>query len=133
VDRDDARFVAAALDSRMSSDREALDQLAASSAIRLTALAARIKTLAADWPIAERAALELETIAIYGARTADAEAHPDLKIFVDKLLDLANEPARPIAPRNRFERRMAVSGRTALKQRRTRAAELSRIHAASAP
>ena len=102
MDRDDARFVADALDSRISSDREALDQLAASSFVRLGASAARLRNLAADWPPAVLAVRELETIAKYGAKAADEPAPPDLKIFVDKLRELTAEPPRP---RNRHERR----------------------------
>jgi hypothetical protein len=103
VDRDDARFVADALDSRISGDREALDQLAASSFVRLGASAARLSGLAADWPPALLAVSELKTIAMYGAKAADGPAPPDLQIFVDKLRELAAEP--PQQPRNRHQRR----------------------------
>jgi hypothetical protein len=102
VDRDDARFVADALDSRISGDREALDRLASSSFVRLGASAARLRALAADWPPALLAVAELETIAMYGGRAADEPAPPNLQIFVDKLRELAAE--RP-QPRNRHERR----------------------------
>jgi hypothetical protein len=104
VDRDDVRFVANALDSRISGDRETLDLLAASSFVRLAASAVRLKDLAADWPPAMIGALELETIAKYGAKAADCDAPPKLQIFVDKLRELAGEKPRAM-PRNRFERR----------------------------
>lgn len=116
MDRDDARFVADALDSRISGDREALDRLAASEAVRLMAAAVRVKALAADWPPAYTAALELESIIRLGADAAAGDAHPNLQIFVDKLLELAGEAPRPSS--NRFERRRAIAGRTALKARR---------------
>jgi hypothetical protein len=104
VDRDDARFVANALDSRISGDRETLDLLASSSFVRLAGAAVRLKDLAADWPPAMIGALELETIAKYGAKAADGDAHPTLQVFVDKLRELAGEKPRAL-PRNRFERR----------------------------
>lgn len=103
VDRDDARFVADALDSRISGDRGTLDQLAASSFVRLGLSAARVRALAADWDPALRAAAELEAIAKYGAQAADEPAPPNLKIFVDKMRELADE--QPPRPLNRFERR----------------------------
>jgi hypothetical protein len=106
VDRDDARFVADALTSRITGDRDALDALAASSFVELGASAARLQSLAADWPPALLAVSELKTIAMYGAKAADGAAHPDLQIFVDKLRELVAEP--PQQPRNRFERRRAA-------------------------
>lgn len=129
MDCGDARFAAAALGSRIAGDRDELDRLHATSFVRLTALASRVKTLGAEWPPALISALELETIAMYGAKAADAPAPPALQIFVDKLNEILAEPrdnALPAAPRNRFERRHAVSGRTALKQRRAHLRELSR-------
>jgi hypothetical protein len=103
VDRDDARFVADALDSRISGDRETLDQLAASSFVRLGLSAARVRALAAGWDPALLAAAALEAIAKYGAQSADEPAPPNLKIFVDKMRELAAE--QPPRPLNRFERR----------------------------
>lgn len=120
MDREDARFVVAALTSRIEGDRAELDRLHASSFVRLMASAPRIKKLGAEWPPAHIAALELETIAAYGSKAANAAALPDLQIFVDKLQELIDEPEQPAAlgPRNRFERRRAVSGRAAVKARR---------------
>lgn len=123
MDRDDARFAASALASRISGDREALDRLQATSFVRLTASAVALKRAAADWPPAHLAALELETIAKHGADAAAGEPHQDLQKVVDSLTKLADE--KP--PRNRFERRKAASGRMARKQRRERMRELERI------
>lgn len=116
MDRDDARFVVKALESRIAGDRDALAHLSASSLVHLTAAALRLKQIASMSPPGEKiaqaahlAALELETIAYEGAAAADADAHPDLQIFVDKLRELADEPLRPIAPRNREERRRAAA------------------------
>jgi hypothetical protein len=111
VDRDDARFVADALDSRISGDRETLDRLASTSLVRLMAAAARVRALAAGWPPAIIAAAELESICRYGAKIVDHADAPtsNLVIFVDKLRGLIDEPARPTKPRNRAERRAAIS------------------------
>jgi hypothetical protein len=112
VDHNDARFVVAALESRITGDRVELDRLAETSVVRLAAAASRLKGLGVDWPPALLAALELETIVRYGAKAADGDASPDLKIFVDKLSELVAE--KPMAageppPRNRAERRRAAA------------------------
>lgn len=116
MDRDDARFVVAALESRIAGDRAELERLAASSLLRLTAAAVRLKMLANSCApgddlasAANLAALELETIAYTGGEAAAGEPSPTLQIFVDKLRELADEPERPTAPRNRAERRRAVA------------------------
>lgn len=104
MDRDDARFVAAALTSRISGDREALDQLAALSCVRLVAASARLSSLADEWPPALLAANELRVIAHHGSAAADTPVPPELQIFVDNLRELVAEPAAA-PPRNRFEKR----------------------------
>lgn len=125
MDRDDARFVIGALESRLAGDRAELDRLAASSLVRLYAAAAKIKQVIgrADPldPIGHSAhlcALELEAICRGGGAAVDGIVDPTLNIFVDKLRELAAEPVRPILPRNRFERRSRVSGKALARQRR---------------
>jgi hypothetical protein len=104
MDRDDARFVAEALACRIAGDREGLERLAASSLMRISALATRIRALADDWPPAHYGAAELMAICRRGGRLCDEPLDPNLQIFVDKMLELAAEPARAV-PRNRGERR----------------------------
>lgn len=108
MDRDDARFVAHALDSRISGDRETLDRLASSSLVRLMGLAARVRALAAGWPPALVAAAELEAICRHGSKIVDEPDAPttNLIIFVDKLRGLIDEPARRQEP-DRAERKFA--------------------------
>jgi hypothetical protein len=83
------------------------------------ALAARVRALAAGWPPAIIAAAELEAICRYGAKIVDQPDAPtsNLIIFVDKLRGLIDEPAQPTKPRNRAERRAAIS-RTVRDKRR---------------
>lgn len=128
MDREDVSFAADALERRLSGDREGLHRLATTANVRLMAAASVLKRAGADWPPAVLAALELETIVQLGAEAAAGDPHPDLKKVVDSLRRLAGEPP----PRNRFERRVAISGRTALNSRRARSAGLSRLHAAPA-
>lgn len=130
MDRNDARIVVGALTSRIKGDRAELDRLHAASFVQLMALASRVKALGAEWPPAHLASLELETIATYGSKAADAAAPPTIQVFVDKLQELIDEPALPsIEPCNRMERRQAVSGRAALKRRRANLRELRRLSA----
>lgn len=120
VDRDDARFIAAALDSRISGDREALDLLARSDAVALMASAAVLEGAAADWPPAVAGAAELRAIARHGSAAIDAGPPVGLKKLVDSLRKLAGEA--PIAvPRNRAERRAAA---TIILPRRQRPADV---------
>jgi hypothetical protein len=111
MDRDDARFVADALDSRISGDRETLDRLASTSFVRLMGSAARVRSLAAGWPPAIVAAAELEAICRFGGKIVDEHDAPtsNLIIFVDKMRGLIDEPVQPTKPRNRAERRAAIS------------------------
>lgn len=104
MDREDAQLVVAALDSRISGDGEALELLHASSFVRLSRTAARVRALAAGWPPAIVAADELEAIAKHGEKALETETAPgQLIIFVDKMRKLLAEP--PYQPRNRAERR----------------------------
>jgi hypothetical protein len=103
MDRDDARFVACALASRIAGDTEAVECLAASSLMRLSALATRIRKLADDWAPALCAVDELMAICRRGGGICDEPADPRLQIFVDKMNALAAEPPAPV--RNRADRR----------------------------
>jgi hypothetical protein len=105
VDRDDARLIIEALDSRISGDRETLDRLASTSLVQLMAAAARVRALAAGWPPAFIAAAEIESICRRGEKIVDDDGAPtsNLVIFVDKLRGLVDEPA-PTKP-NRAQRR----------------------------
>jgi len=103
MDRDDARFVAHALASRIAGDRDEIDRLAASSLMRISALATRIRALADGWEPALYSAAELMAICRRGAGLCDEPAAPSLQVFVDKMLELAAEAALPRsrAPRGR--------------------------------
>jgi hypothetical protein len=108
MDRDDARFVADALTSRIAGDRAELDRLAASSLMRLSALAGVIRKGAGGWSPAYLGAAELMAICRRAGRLCDDPADPDLQKLVDSLRKLVDEPA--IAPRNRAARRRIVAG-----------------------
>lgn len=110
MDADDARFVVDALESRISGDREGLDRLASTSLVRLARSAARVNTLAANWPPAMIAAEELLAIGKHGSKVLDGEpASSNLIIFVDKLRRILATPGEPPTPRNRAERRRRES------------------------
>lgn len=106
MDRDDAAFVANALDSRISNERAELERLAASSLMRLSACATSIARNAADWPPAKVAAREIMAICRHGGAVCDQEPDPALKIVVDKLRELA---AEPVVAANRHGRRQLSS------------------------
>jgi hypothetical protein len=108
VDRDDARFVADALASRIAGDRGELERLAASSLMQLSTLATRIKQIGGDWPPAIVAAAELMQICRYGGGLCDSDPPILLQQFVDSMRKLAEEPPTA-APRNRAERRQAAA------------------------
>jgi hypothetical protein len=99
VDRDDAQLIAGALTGRISGDRELLDRLASEQFVRMARSAARVRSLAAGWPPALIAALELESIAKHGAKVADEDpaAPQSLQIFVDKMRELLEELPSPAA------------------------------------
>lgn len=128
LDRDDARFVIDALESRIAGDRDALDRLAASSLVRLHAAAMAIKRVVGRSDArdvvgrsAHLCAVELEAICRYGGGAANVAPDPSINIFVDKLRQLADEPVQPVQPampRNRLELRTKVSGKTLARQRR---------------
>jgi hypothetical protein len=102
MDRDDARFVAAALASRIAGDREELDRLAASSLIDLSTCATVLRKRAAAWRPALVGAAELMEICRRGGGVCDNPADDDLQKLVDSLCDLI---AAPPAPSNRADRR----------------------------
>jgi hypothetical protein len=127
MDRDDARFVADALACRIAGDREGLERLAASSLMRLSALATRIRALAAGWPPALLAAAELMDICRYAGKLVDRdEPHPTLQNFVDKMRALADEPPAP--PRNRAERRARAANLPRAERRRILVARPMLVH-----
>lgn len=111
MDRDDARFCADALASRIAGDREEIERLAASSLMRLSTIATRVRKLAGNWPPALYAAAELMDICRRGGAICDRPSDPRLQVFVDKMLELAAEPPRQVSaePRNRAERRARIS------------------------
>lgn len=104
MDRDDARFVADALASRIAGDRGELERLAASSLMQISTLATRIKQIGGDWPPAIVAAAELMAICRYGGGLCDQDPPILLQQFVDSMRKVAEEPPRAV-PRNRAERR----------------------------
>jgi hypothetical protein len=106
MDRDDARFVASALASRIAGDREELDRLRASSLTELSALATVLRKRAAGWQPALYGAAELMAIARLGGAICDYPLAPVLQKLVDSLCDLLAEP--PAKP-NRAERRARAS------------------------
>jgi hypothetical protein len=108
VDRDDARFVVDALESRIAGDRDALERLAASSLLRLNHCAQRIRKAAPDWAPAAIGASVLEDICRSGGGACDAELNPSLQIIVDKMRALADELPRNMGA-NRAERRFGVA------------------------
>jgi hypothetical protein len=92
VDRDDARFVADALASRIAGDRGELERLAASSLMQLSTLATRIKQIGGDWPPAIVAAAELMADLPLRRRLCDSDPPVLLQQFVDSMRKLAEEP-----------------------------------------
>lgn len=125
MDREDARFVAAALESRISRARVELEQLAASSLVRLSSAAQNIdqrNPFPGRWRPAVVAAEELRFIGMRGENVADIELEParlaDLNTFLATLKKLIDEPpVAPPAPANRAERRALVAKQAKLIKR----------------
>lgn len=137
MDREDARFVANALDCRISGARGELEQLAASSLMVLSAIAATITKRNSGlepWSAATVAAEELMEICRKGGNVVDQPLDlarkAELKEFVASMRRLAGETQ---APRNRAERRAAAKILLPRSKRLIRAgamaiANLGRIH-----
>lgn len=111
MNREDARFIASALESRISGDRAELERLAASSLMQLSAIATAIdKQNREQWDPATWASDEIMAIARNGGAVVDSEMSErrveGLRQFVEMMRKLADEPARPL---NRAERRAAAA------------------------
>lgn len=125
MDREDARFVAAALGSRISRARVELEQLAASSLLRLSSTATTIdrrNPFPNRWKPAVVAAEELRLIAMRGKNVAEIELEParlaDLNAFIATLKGLiAEPPTEAPAPANREQRRILVAKQAKLVKR----------------
>lgn len=91
MDREDAAFAVDVLERRISGDRGELDAVAASSLMRLSAIAAHIRHKANAWPPALAAAAELMAIARLGGAVLEHAIAPEIEPFLEAMRKLVDE------------------------------------------